>query len=162
MHICFVKLESGGQQLPVIKKNLSRNSFNLEKSSFSLKLLKTYVFTQITMLNSYTFALSRIKSKSLGSTIHKRKKTLHTLYSLKKIIFLSKKKNNKKILFDLKCTILNRYTYESRNIEMINSEVTKNYRKFFYIPYLVWNWHFNQKYWKFTFFTKYIQSSKSM
>ena len=47
----IVKLESAGQQLPVTKKKkkkLSRNIFYLEKSSFLLKLLKTYVFTQIT------------------------------------------------------------------------------------------------------------------
>ena len=30
----IVKLESGGQQLPVTKENLSRNIFNLYKSSF--------------------------------------------------------------------------------------------------------------------------------
>ena len=29
-------------------------------------------------------------------------------------------------LFDLKCAILNKYAYESKNIEMINSEVTKS------------------------------------
>ena len=48
VRLCIVKLESGGQQLPVSKKNLSRNIFNLEKSSLLLKVLKTYVFTQIT------------------------------------------------------------------------------------------------------------------
>ena len=32
--LCIVKLESGGQQLPVIKENLSGNSFNLEHSFF--------------------------------------------------------------------------------------------------------------------------------
>ena len=37
-------LESGSQQLQVIKKNLTRNSLNLiEKSSFLLRVLKTYV-----------------------------------------------------------------------------------------------------------------------
>ena len=30
----IIKLESGGQQLPVTKKNLPRNIFNLEKSCF--------------------------------------------------------------------------------------------------------------------------------
>ena len=50
----IVKLESGGQQLPVTKKNLSRNIFNLEKSSFLLKVLKTYVFTQITKCSIVT------------------------------------------------------------------------------------------------------------
>ena len=38
----IVKLESGGQQLPATEKNLSRNIFNLEKSSFLLKVVKTY------------------------------------------------------------------------------------------------------------------------
>ena len=48
VHLRIVKLESGDQQLPVIKKNLSANSFKIEKSFFSLEVLKTYVFTQIT------------------------------------------------------------------------------------------------------------------
>ena len=48
-------------------------------------------------------------------------------------------------LFDLICTILNRYAYESRNMEMINSEVIKNLSKLFYIP-KVKNLDFNQKY----------------
>ena len=46
--LCIVKLESGGQQLLVIKKNLSGNSFKLENCLFLLKVLKTYDFTQIT------------------------------------------------------------------------------------------------------------------
>ena len=48
MRLPIVKLESGGEQLPVIKKNHSGNRFNLEKFSFLLKILETYVFTQIT------------------------------------------------------------------------------------------------------------------
>ena len=46
----IVKLESAGQQLPVTtkKKIFPEIFFNLEKSSFLLKLLKTYAFTQIT------------------------------------------------------------------------------------------------------------------
>ena len=47
----MVKLESGGEQLPVIKKNFSANSFNLEKSSFLSKVGKTYIFTQIQWRN---------------------------------------------------------------------------------------------------------------
>ena len=54
VHLRIVKLESGGQQLPVTKKNLSQNIFNLEKSSFLLKVLKTYVFTQITKCSIVT------------------------------------------------------------------------------------------------------------
>ena len=50
----IVKLESGGQQLPVTKKNLSRNVFILVKSSFLFKVLKTYVFTQITKCSIVT------------------------------------------------------------------------------------------------------------
>ena len=75
------------------------------------------------MLNGYTFASSRIKSKSFDSTIDKRKTSLHTLYSQKKWYFYQK--ITKIQLFDLKCAILNRYAYESRNNEMKNSEVTK-------------------------------------
>ena len=37
MCMLIVKLESGGQQLPVIKENLPENSFNLEKSFLSKK-----------------------------------------------------------------------------------------------------------------------------
>ena len=48
MHLHIVKLESGGQQLPVIKKNRSGNRFNLENTLFLLKGIKTYGFTQIT------------------------------------------------------------------------------------------------------------------
>ena len=36
VHLRFVELESGGQQLPIIKKHLSGNSFNLKKFSFFL------------------------------------------------------------------------------------------------------------------------------
>ena len=38
-------------------------------------------------------------------------------------------------ILDLKCAILSRCAYESRNIKMMNSEVTNNLSKFFYIPY---------------------------
>ena len=37
------------------------------------------------------------------------------------------KKNYKNTVFDLKCIILNRYAFESRNIEMKNSEVSKKF-----------------------------------
>ena len=86
------------------------------------------------MLNSYTFASSRSKIKSLYSTINKKNQTnkkkktknksLHTPYSQKKWYFYQK--ISKMQLFDLNCAILNRYAYESRNMEMINSEVIKN------------------------------------
>ena len=52
------------------------------------------------------------------------------------MIFLSKNHKNT-AFFDPKCAILDRYAYESRNIEMINSEVTKNKSKFFQIPDVV-------------------------
>ena len=124
MRLRIVILESGGQQLPVTKKNLSRNIFNLEKSSFFIKSTKNICFyPNHRILNSYAFASFRIKIKSLDSTINKRKKISAYHIQPEKMIFLSK--NHKKQLFDQKCAILNRYVYESRNIEMINSEVTK-------------------------------------
>ena len=122
VHFRIVKMEAGGQQLPVIKKYCSGNRFNLEKSFFFIKSTKTYVFTQI------TFVLSRIKMKSVFSIINKRKISAYPIQP-EKIIFLSK--ITKIQLFDLKCAILNRYSYEShesRNIEMINSEGIKNLR----------------------------------
>ena len=75
------------------------------------------------MLNSYTFESSRIKSKSLDSTIDNRKH-LCILYTARKKWYFYQK-ITKIQLFDLKCAILNRYAYESRNNEMKNSEVTK-------------------------------------
>ena len=86
----IVKLESGGQQLPVTKKNLSRNIFNLSKSSFLLKVLKTCFYPNHKMLNSYTFASSRIKSKSLDSTIDKRKHLCIPYTARKNDIFIKK------------------------------------------------------------------------
>ena len=76
------------------------------------------------MLNSYAFASSRIKIKSLDSIINKRKNLCKTC-SQKNDIFI-KKKTTKILLFHLKYAILNKYAYKSRNIEMINSKVTKN------------------------------------
>ena len=81
------------------------------------------------MLNSYAFASSRIKIKSLDSTIDKRKHLCIPYTARKNDIFI--KKITKIQLFDLKYAILNRYAYESRNNEMKNSEVTKNLSKFF-------------------------------
>ena len=74
------------------------------------------------MVNRYTFASSRVKLKSLDPVINKRKKFCIPYTARKNNIFI--KKSQKKKLFDLKCAILNRYAYESRNIEMRNSEVT--------------------------------------
>ena len=88
------------------------------------------------MLNSYAFASFRIKIKSLDSTINKRKNLCIPYTARKNDIFIKKSQNTG--FFDLKCAILNRYAYESINIEMINSEVTKNKRKFFQIPNVVW------------------------
>ena len=83
MRLRIVNLESGGQQLPVTKKNLSRKSFNLEKYSFFIENTKNICFyPNRSMLNSYAFASSRIKIKNLDSII--RKKSLHTVYSQKK------------------------------------------------------------------------------
>ena len=127
VHLCIVKLESRGQQLPVIEKNCSGNRFSPEKSSFFLKVLKTCFYPNHRMLNSYTFVLSRIKMKSIFLTINKRK-NLCIVYPMQpeKIIFWLK--NHKNTVFDLKCAILNRYAYESRKMEMINSEVIRNWR----------------------------------
>ena len=49
-HLSILILKSGIQ--PVINKNLSETSFNLEKSS---KALKTHVFTRITEYSIVTF-----------------------------------------------------------------------------------------------------------
>ena len=81
------------------------------------------------MLKSYAFASSRIKIKSLDSTINKRKNLCIPYTARKNDIFI--KKSQKLSFLDLKCAIPNKYAYESRNIEMITSEVTKNKSKFF-------------------------------
>ena len=78
MRLRIVNLESGGQQLLVTKKNLSRISFDLEKYYFLLKVQKNMFYPNRRMLNIYAFASSRIKIKSLDSIINKRKKSLHT------------------------------------------------------------------------------------
>ena len=74
------------------------------------------------MLNSYTYVFSMFKIKGVFSTINKRKNLC--------IPFTARKKKYQEIvkiqLFDLKCAILNRYAYESSNMEMHNSEVIKN------------------------------------
>ena len=41
VHLCIVKFESEGKQVPVIKKILSENSFDLENPFFLSKVLKT-------------------------------------------------------------------------------------------------------------------------
>ena len=46
VHLRIVKLESGGQQLPVTKKNLSWNIFNLEKSSLYWKYWKHMILSK--------------------------------------------------------------------------------------------------------------------
>ena len=78
------------------------------------------------MLNSYTFASFRIKIKSFYSIINNRKNLCIPYTARKKKYYLLFQKITKIQLFDLKCEILNRYAYESRNMEMINSEVIKN------------------------------------
>ena len=121
MHLRNVKFESGGQKVLVIKTNLSANSLNLAKSSFLPKSL---------MLNSYTTASLR----SFDSTINKRKDLCIHCTARKRNIFI--KKSKKIQLFDLKFAYLNRYTFESTKIEIINSKVIKIKDKFFYIPYV--------------------------
>ena len=96
----IVKFKSIGQQLSVIKKILSVNSLNLEKPLFYQKSeKKIYVLLKHCMLNSYTFASSRIKIRSFDSAIKKRKDLciVHTQYSQEKIMLLSK--NHQKTAF---------------------------------------------------------------
>ena len=76
------------------------------------------------MLNSYTFVLSRIKIKSVFSTINKRKNLCIPHTARKNNYFYQK--ITKVQLFDLKCAILDRYANESRNMEMNNLELIKN------------------------------------
>ena len=131
MFICV--LEAGGQKLPIIKKNLSANSFNLRKSSFSSKVRKTYVVTKVTVCSIVTHLHHReLKSGALiqpetTETIPAYHNQAEKWYFYQKIQ-----------LYGLKYAILNRYAFESTNNEMINSEVTKMKCKFFYIPYKVW------------------------
>ena len=157
MHLCIVKLESGGQQLPVIKKTLSGNNFNLEKSSFSLKVLKNIrIYPNHRMVNSYTFALSRIKIKSLDSKQKKTKakeKNLCIPYTAwKKIIFLSKNhknttfwpkmRNSQQVCIWIKKISKDKFR-SNQKLKLILLHTLRNGK----------NWHFNEKHWKFTFFT---------
>ena len=128
VHVCIVKLESGGQQLPIIKKNCSGNRFNLEKSSFLLNVLKTYIFTQITERSIVTHLHYPELNKECIFNHKQKKKSMHTLYTQKKLYFYQK--ITKIQLFDLKCAILNRHTYESRNMEMIDSQKNQKLKKF--------------------------------
>ena len=66
VHVCILILESGGEQLWVIKKEQqqqhSENSFNLEKFSFLSKVPKTYIFhPNHRILNSYTSTINKRK-----------------------------------------------------------------------------------------------------
>ena len=127
VHLRTVKLESRCQQLPVVKQNCSENRFNLEKSFSFIKSTKNIRFyPNHRMLNSYTFVLSRIKIKSVFPTINKSKNLCIPYTARKKWYFYQK--ITKIQLFDLKLAILNRYAYGSRNMEMNNSEVIKNWR----------------------------------
>ena len=95
MPLHIVELKSGGQQLPGIKKNHSGNRSNLEKSSFFIKSTKNIRF----LPKSQTAQWLRICIiPNLNQEVifnHKqKKKSLHTLYSQKKNIFLSKNHKN--------------------------------------------------------------------
>ena len=77
----IVKLESGGQQLSVTKKNHSRKVLTLKIFFFFffffffLIVKHTFVFyPNHRMLNSYAFASSRIKINSSDSIRNKKKK----------------------------------------------------------------------------------------
>ena len=94
MYLHIGKLESGGQQLPVMKKNHPGNRFNLENPLFLLKVLKTYVFTQITECSIVThFHHPELKSRAY---IQPKTKENISAYPIQpeKIIFLSKNHKN--------------------------------------------------------------------
>ena len=147
MCISALKLESGGQLLPVMKKNLSRNSFNLENPPFHQSTKN--------MLDSYTFVLSRIKIKSLDLTINKREKNLCIPYTArKKIISYQKKKKKKK-----KKTA---FWPKMRNSQQVciqkyrNDKFRSNQKLNLILLHTlssVKSWHLSQKYWKFAFLT---------
>ena len=100
----IVKLESGGQQLPVIKKNLRKYCFTLEKSSFSLKVLKKICFTQITEYSIVTHLYyPELNQEFRFNQKQKRKISAYPIQPEKHNNFIKKSK-----LFDLKCAILNR------------------------------------------------------
>ena len=91
------------------------------------------------MLNSYAFASSRIKIKSLYSTINKRKKI--SAYPIKPENTVFYQKIIKIQLFDLKRAILNRYAYESKKYR--NDKFRKNQKLNKFLR-SVKNWHFNK------------------
>ena len=87
----------------------------------------TYIYCTHTCIHT-TYILRSLQNEWSNSlllnSVQARQKSLHTMYSQKKLYFYQK--ITKILLFDLKYAILDRYAYESRNIEMINSKVTKN------------------------------------
>ena len=114
-----------GQHLPFIKKNLSSNSFNLEKSLFLSKIRKNIRFYPNYCILNYNYIICiiyRIKIRSFDSTtLYKRKETsLHTIYNQKKIIFLQNQAKSQKYSFLIqKCAIP--IVFELT--KMINSEI---------------------------------------
>ena len=62
----------------------------IKRSSIAKKVLKHMVYPNHKMLNSCKFALSRIKIKSLYSTINKRKENPCVPYTARKMISLKK------------------------------------------------------------------------
>ena len=76
------------------------------------------------MLNSYAFVSSRIKIRSLDSTINKEKNLCIPYTARKNDIFI--KKSQKFSFFDLKCAILNRY---DMNPEIRNDKFRSNQKQ---------------------------------
>ena len=104
MHLRIVKLESGSQQLPVMKK----------KIILFIKVRKTKVFIQITVCQIIT-RLHHPELKLGASTINKRKDLCIPYTTRKNNILI--KKSQKIQLSDLKCAILNKYAFESRKFK---------------------------------------------
>ena len=70
------------------KEKLSPQMFSTLKNFYFLKSTKNIRFyPNYRMLNSNTYASSRIKIRSFDSTINKRNESLHTLYSKKKYFY---------------------------------------------------------------------------
>ena len=90
----YCKIRTRRSTATSYKEKLSPQMFSTLKNSYFLKSTKNIRFyPNYRMLNSNTYASSRIKIRSFDSTINKRNEFLHTLYSKKKI-FLSQKHKN--------------------------------------------------------------------
>ena len=109
------------------KEKCSENSFDHDKIFFFTKSTKNVCFYQNhRMLNSNAFVLFKIKITTYSSTINKRKSPCIGLpFTARKNYTFIKKITKIQLFFYLKYTILDRFAFKSRNIEMINLEVIK-------------------------------------